>query len=299
MWLLPAIIGYLALAITAILDKFILSKAISKPIVFVFYSSFFILPIALLLPFGVNRVNIFSDILVCAVAGFAFSFALWSLYKGIQLSEISHVGPLVGAMTPFFALFLSGYFLEEILNGRQLLAVGFLILGSLLISFEQSKLNHGWHKGMLWGVLAGFLFAISHVASKYIYSIYGFYTGFVWTRVFMGIFGLLLLFSKDVRDNFKIKNKKQGRQAKKQIILVLTSRILAILGVVFVQYAISVGKVSLVNSLEGLQYGLVVIFVALLSKFYPKLFREDYTKIEIYQEILAILLIGLGLGLLV
>ena len=69
-------------------------------------------------------------------------------------------------------------------------------------------------------------------------------------------------------------------------------------GVVLAQYAISLGSVSVVNALNGFQYALVIVFVAILSKWRPKIFREEYTRGEIFSEILAVVLIAVGLALL-
>ena len=57
----------------------------------------FVLPFFLLLPFGVKMPNVWTDYLLFSVSGLCFAFGLWTLYIAIQKSEISHVGPLVGA----------------------------------------------------------------------------------------------------------------------------------------------------------------------------------------------------------
>ena len=171
-----------------------------------------------------------------------------------------------------------------------------------MISFEQSKLNSGWHKGMLWGIVAGLFSSLYYVGSKYVYQSNGFYSGFVSIFSFVGIFALILFFSPSIRVLFK-KNKnvksKSNNNAVKQFFIVTSNKILSVLGMVLVQYAISLASVSIVNALVGFQYGLLILLVALFSKFYPKFFREDYTKTEIIQEFLAVLLIVVGLGLLI
>jgi len=94
------------------------------------------------------------------------------------------------------------HFLHESLGAYKLLAIFILIIGSLLVSFEKSAQHNGLHMGMLLGVFSSLLFAISHVAAKYSYDAYGFYSGFVWTRGFLGVFGILLLLSPSVRKIF-------------------------------------------------------------------------------------------------
>ncbi|MFA6424225.1 MAG: EamA family transporter [Candidatus Magasanikbacteria bacterium] len=307
MWLILSIIGYALLAIVAIMDKYLLSSAKVQPALYTFYSTIFVLPLLLLVPFGVNFLNTPFDWAMVLVSGVSFAFALWAMFLGFEKSEISHVGPLVGAAVPLFVLLFSSLFLSEILTIRQLVACGFLIAGSLIVSFEKSKQHSGWHWGMVWGILAGVLFAVSHVSAKYIYGHYDFYSGFVWTRAATGLLGLLLLFHPTVyRSLFKNsvleeqENKVFSAKTKKDnIILVVINKVLGSVAVVIVQYAVAIGSVSLVNALNGLEYAFLIIFVLVLSKFWPKKFNEDYTGLEIVLESLAVVVIGVGLILLV
>ena len=300
MWLIIALIGYSLLAVVGVLDKLILDKKLKHPVVFVFYSTVFVLPLFLLLPFGVIAPTTGLGWVIVAVAGIAFALALWVMYIGYQKSEVSHVGPLVGAMIPVFVIILSQIFLHEFLTERQWIAAGLIILGSLIISFEKSARHHGWHTGMLFGVLAGLLFAVSHVASKVAYDWYGFYSGFVWTRGFLGLCALPLIFTASVRaEIFSWRHRqKTAKRAPHKIALIASNKILGTLGVVFIQYAIAIGSVSLVNALHGFQYALLVLAVFLLSRFWPKIFKEQYSRGEIIQEFSAIAIIAVGLAFL-
>ncbi len=307
MWLILSVIGYAILAVVVMIDKFLLSSVKVQPVLYTFYSSIFVLPLLLLVPFGVTFLHTPFDFLMAIISGLAFAFALWTMFLGFEKSEISHVGPLVGAATPLFVLLFSNLFLSEILTIRQLVASGLLIIGSLVVSFEKSKQHSGWHSGMVWGIAAGIFFAVSHVSAKYIYINYDFFSGFVWTRAATGIFGLFLLlhpvvqrvlFKNTILD--KVKNKFLSVKSKKDnTILVVINKILSTVGVVIVQYAMAIGSVSLVNALNGLQYALLIILVLLFSKFWPKKFKEDYARGEIVQELLAVIIIICGLILLV
>ncbi len=297
MWLPVALLANAILAVVGVMDKLILTKSVSKPIVFVFYSTVFVFPLFFFLPFGVSLPSVWADHIIFAVSGICFSLGLWALYIGFQESEISHVGPLVGAATPFFVFLLSNVFLREKLTTMNLAAISVLIFGSLIISFEKSRRHNGWHRGMAWGILAGLLFSISHVTSKYAYDAYGFYNGFVWTKLWIGVFGAMLLFSPSVRALF-YKKQKSPNKPPGQFFLIFTNKFLGVGGVILIQYAIALGSVSLVNALAGAQYALLVIFAALLSKFWPRVLKETYTRKEIFQEAAAVALIGLGLVLL-
>ncbi len=300
MWIFIALLGNAMLAIVGIVDKFILTKSVSKPVVFVFYSTIFVLPVFLLLPFGINLPNVWADYVLFCVSGFCFAFGLWTLYIAIQETEISHVGPLIGAVMPFFILFLSRIFLGEQLGAYGVLASAILIIGSLVISFDLKERGHGWHSAMSWGVLAGFLFAVSHVIAKYAYDSYGFYSGFVLTKLPIGIFGGILLLSPSVRALFRKKEKTPVDKArsKKLFFLVVGDITLGVIGSTLIQYATALGSVTLVNALAGAQYAMLIVFVALISKFFPKILKETFTRKEIIQKVTAVAIISFGLVLL-
>lgn len=300
MYILIALIGFVILGLVSIMDKFILTKRVSAPAVYTFEVSIFSLLLLFLTPFVSNwNIEPLAWSLIF-LDGFFFFLGLLFMFKGVKESEVSHVGPLIGAMVPFFTFFLSRFFLNEILTGRQIMAVVLLIIGSLIISFEKSKKHNGIHKGMLWGALSGLFFAGSHVASKYLYGVLGFVEGTILIRVCIGLCGAALLLWPSVRHQiFKKRNEEQARRDKKSLLLVIISIVFGVSATLITQYAISIGSVSVVNSLEGVRYGVLVVLVFLLSKFNPKLFREEYSRLEIVQEIIAILIICAGLGMLI
>ena len=115
--------------------------------------------------------------------------------------------------------------------------------------------------------------------------------GFFHPQVFRAIFHPTIL--------DEIKNKISYHRQQRSLFLVGVDKILGVIGVVLIQYAIAIGSVSLVNALNGLQYAFLVVFVMLLSKFSPQRFKENYQKDEAAQEVLAVIIIMIGLVLLV
>jgi drug/metabolite transporter (DMT)-like permease len=294
-------LGFLILAVVFIFDKYILSEEKLPAIVFAFVTCIFTAVVFLLVPFGVSSLS-GLDWLIALFAGMTFGLALWTSFTAIEKTEVSHIGPLQGAMIPLIVVFLSRTFLTELITAQQLIAIFILAAGSLLISFEKSKKHSGWHLGFVWGLAASLFFAASHVSSKYIYDIYGFYSGLVWTRGAIGLFGVTLFLSPIVRKYIlsSRQKKKLKKKVKKthEITLVVVSRVLAVVAVLLIQYATAIGKVSIVNALHGVQFGGLVLLVALLSKFYPKLFKEYYAKGELKLELVAVVIITFGLVLL-
>ena len=313
MWLVIALLGNALLATVGVIDKLILTKAVSKPIIFVFYSTIFVLPVFLLIPFGVIALPMWSaDYAIFIVSGLCFAFGLWAMYVAIAKGEVSRIGPLIGAATPLFILCLGNIFLQERLGKFALIASVFLIVGSLVISFEKKETQSPWHAGLEWAVLSGFLFAISHVSAKYAYTTYGFASGFLLTKLPIGMFGLSLLASPSVRALFikkpaaathssgidPITIQKHKSLIRYQVLLVGGNTVLGAAGAVLLQYAMALGSVSLVNALAGVQFALLIVLVAVISRFWPTILKETFTKQEIIQKIIAVCFIGVGLILL-
>lgn len=297
MWLFVALVGFAVGAIVNVMDKYVLEKTVSKPVVFVFYSTAPAVFILLLSPWAGSLRSAF-DFLVAALAGFSFVFGLWACYKAIQKSEVSHVNPLIGAVIPVFVFVWSLIFFNETLSLRQIAAILFLIIGSFLISMEKSGEHRGFQAGLAWGLLGGFAMSIFVTASKYLYGNNSFFSGFVWIQGAVGLIALTLLFSSVLRRTFEKKTETEKLGVKKISFIVL-DKFLGVVTLVLVQYAVALGSATLVYAMAGVQYALLIIFVVLLSKLWPKFYREDYSRSELFQEAVAVLLIAGGIALLV
>ena len=210
------------------------------------------------------------------------------------------MGPLIGALIPFLILFLSRSFLHEELSSRALWGAVLLIIGSLVMAFAGRSPVGRWDGGVQWAVLAGLLFAISHVSAKYVYDVYGFFSGFIFTKLPVGVFGAFLLLDPQVRNVLYNKQTPIKKKTKRNpLLLVALDMALGVAATVLLQYAISLGSVSLVNALAGVQYALLIIFSALISKFFPQIFREDFSAKQILQKGVAVIIIAIGLFFLI
>lgn len=305
MWLIFALFGYGALAGGSILEKFIISKVKVSPLRDVFYSTLPVLLIAVLIPFGVPPITTLSGWFFAAVSGFAYAGAMWAMFISFLRSEVSHAGPLQGAAAALGSVVMGILFLSEKFSGLQYFGVSLLILGAFLISLEKSKLHRGWHSGLSWAAFSGVLFAISNVAAKYVYNQFGFYSGFVWSRVALGLSGFFFLFFPEIRrlffgskkSNLKL-NAKPTPGNFKQFIIVTLVKLVGVGAVILLQYATALGSVAMVNALIGVQFALLIMVMYLISKFKRGFLTEYYAKGELTQEVIAIILIAAGLGLI-
>ncbi len=298
MWFVIALLGYLLFAIVFVLDKFILTKTVGKPIVYTFYSTIFMLAALLAWPFGVELLA-GVDWLWAIVSGVTFGFALWAMFIAVKKGEASHINPFLGGFITIFTFGFAAIFLSETLSEFQLAGMVILIFASLLLSFEKRKGTSGIHIGYAWAILAGLLFAISHTTAKYIYELYPFITGFVWTRTTTGLVGLLLLCYPSVRRTFKKKEKTKKKTKKHVFAIVFSDKALSVIATILIQYAIAIGSVTLVNAMVGIQYVMMFLLILFMTRFFPKVFKEYVTKRELAVQWMSLFLVVIGSAMFV
>jgi len=255
------------------------------------------------------------------LAGLLFLITLIFWYKALHQSEATRVVPIVGALTPIFSYLFSFIFLGEVLGERQLLSFVILIMGGILISTRQTrfyKFKELWgnFRGIFGNVLGGIharyrptqrlilnsvisalFFAVYYVIIKYIYLSQPFIGGFVWSRMgtFLGV--IIILFIPSWR-KLIIKSQHHAKTPK-NLAFFLSIRILAALAFIMLNWAISMGSVVLINSLQGTQYVFLILLVLFLSARYPGILKEELGGGVMFQKIIGIILVSTGLYMLI
>ncbi len=288
-----AIVAYSLYAINGIIDKFLLTKAVRSPAVYAFYIGITGPFTLVLAPFGLKLIS-FSDFFVALFGGAAFVWALYYLYKATRETSISRILPIEGGLVPVFTLIFAYLILGERLLPTQLAAFAFLVSGAVLISFKQERT--GWHaKALTNAIFAAILFALSFVLTKYIFDNYNFVSGLIWTR--MGFFAVALSFLIPKHIRTAIFNAPKQTTAGNKY-LYYGARVSGSIAGFLQNYAISLGSVTIVNAMQGTQYALLLVGTIVLSKYFPKILKEEVTRTIILQKLFAIAMISAGLILL-
>jgi len=299
-WLLIAIIAHFIFALVFIIDKFLVSKTVLQPITYAFYGGFLQILVLVLIPFGFV-IPPLNQIIISFIAGALFTFAVLSLYQSLQTDEVSKIVPMVGGAVPLFTFILTYFLLGERLSFNQLTAFFLLVLGGVIIVWPRKKnlaaepANASLIKQLSLALLAALFFAGSFVLTKFIFNYQSFINGLIWTRLggFLGA-GLLILWPGNWRIIFKTSKKVKLKLGG----LFASNKVLSALAFILLNYAIFLGSVTLVNSLQGVQYVFLLIIALFLSKKFPQIIKEQVSQRMILQKIIAILFIGLGLGIL-
>lgn len=289
-YVLIAISAYLLFALNGVIDKFLLGKGIPKPVVFAFYIGVGSSLVLLLSPFGFS-VPSAKIIIVSLLSGLAFFFALISLYSSLKFASASRVLPTIGGLVPLITFPLSIFIVGEQLSFSQFAGMLLLAASSLLLAVG-ARAYSKQHHWFLYAMLASGLFALSFTLSKIVYLDQAFISGLIWTRLGLIAGALLVLVVPSVRKQIFTTTKQAGKPT--GVLFLLGQAIGASAGILQ-NYAVALGSVVVVNALQGTQFAILFILTSLLSRWFPKVLKEDISKKIILPKLIAITLIIVGL----
>lgn len=293
-WIPVALIAYLANAGAAITDKFLLKRLIPHPAVYAFFVSLMGGVAVLAAPFVLEDA---PSVVVAASAlsGFAFTGALFFYYTALKENEASRIVPLVGGLVPLIVLALAWTLLGESLGALQIGGFAFVVLGTAVLAEEGSTRRRLGPRAIGFGSLAAILFAVSTIAMKYVYTIHPFGSGLVW-RGLGGVAAALALFFIPVNRR-RIISEIRNPEVETGGVFFLGQGF-ALAGFLLVNYAFSLGPVSLVQALAGVQYTALFFGTVLLSYVAPRVMREPHTRREVAIKSGGIAVIAVGLSFL-
>ena len=289
-------------------DKYLLTKAITNPRVYAFYVGILGISVLILAPFVGFYLPGFSQLVLGLLSGIVFVYSLFWLYKTLQLFEPSRVVPAIGALTPLFTFGLIYIFTlgQESLSFKNLIAFALLVLGSVLITVRKEKLAN--FKSFKFSVFTAFLFALSFVLIKYVYLAQPFWNGFIWRCIggFLMAICFFVIFPDVRKEIFAKKEKHSSGGSKKTVVVFLSNQAAGAGATILQNWAIALAPliyIPFVNALQGTQYVFLFILIVILSlakPFWTKNagLKEEISREIILQKIVAILLIGTGLAIL-
>ena len=320
LWLLAAIGGYGATALSSVADKFLVSGRIEKPAAYVFLLTMLSLVSFVLAPFGL-RVLPFSGMAIFFVAGILFAWSLLFLFAAFRTGEVSRILPLVGIFSAMVTLLPSivHIFLSGDIPVSGFLSYGLLIVGAILLSFSGSE-QSVYSRRDLWlsffsGLfLAGFYLLIKVGEG----SGANFVSGLIWSRfgVFLG--GMLLLlvpaYRRDIvsflsekmfssRTSASAASLRYTTAPRRQVgtlptwLIFLSGKTLGGIGAILIIFATYRGPVALVQALVGVQFACVFLIALSLSKKFPSIFSETLSRADWLRKASAFACLSAGVWL--
>lgn len=290
-----AIIGYSLLAVEGVLSKYLLTGKIKSWQVYLFYVGMLSLFGLVFIPFGLAwwGMNVFVFSLL---SGLSLFVSLAFLFQALQVSAVSRVYVLYGAITTITTFILANVFFMEELTIKEIIGIVFLLIGGFFISFKfyKRRFFSSYKKIILAGVLAG----ISFVLLKNVYDNSNFVSGYVYSRlgIFLGtlIFLAIPIFRKEIFKK-RISQKKEKKLG--NFFGVVLAKAIAGAGVILISYSISIGSVTIVNALNSVQYLLTFFLATILAVFLKNVIKERLTFSNVVFKLIGVFFISLGVFL--
>lgn len=299
-YIVIAISAYFLLALSYVLDKFLLSDRIPRPSVYAFYVALLSFVTIILAPLGLHWQG-GSLLMISLFSGASYIYAILFLYRAVKINEISRVAPLVGSVMTIATLLVSIIFLGSDFTALDLGGILLLLIGGFLISFDLPIKSLKIFNGFYNSIAGGIFFALSYLCLNYVYDNDGFISGFIWTRMglFLGGLSLLLIsaFRKEIVASFSGIHENRKKNLTTSVIFI-GNKIIGGSHSFILNYAFYLGgmvAVAIINALSSVQFVFILALATLASIKFPKLFGEKLFFWDWAQKIGAILLIGVGI----
>lgn len=292
-WLVVVLVGHLANAGSFVINKTLLAKEMTHPVVYTAQVGVLSAVVLLLIPFDVHWISS-RAMMMGALSGITFAFALFTFFSALRRGETTRVVPLLGALIVLLTIIFSYFLLNEILLPKQWWGVVLLLVGGFIISGEglgssKARLDN---RTLSFIVVAAISFALSSATLKVVFNEVGVVNGFFWTRIFQVVAVLPLLFLPLVRRSFS------SREKQRPPVLFYVGQVLGAVGFLLVAWGIALApQVSVVNALQGIQYGFLFIVIIALNIWRPGIIREQLTPAIVRQKVFALILLSIGLAL--
>lgn len=299
LWIFLALLAHMANGAVFIVDKSLLAgrSALSRPLQYALYSAALAVCAVVLLPFASIVVTPFV-IFWAVIAGFIHIIALYVFFVAMRFGEPSRIVPITGSAVPLFTILFAVIFLGEVFTFWQYVGILLLIVGGAFLSIRRTTY-------LLLPVLAGVLFAAYFVITKHMYTNAEaqFLSVFIATRVIEGVMALCAIavvvpLSQNGRGSIALAGGVRGKGARGSSFIFFLNKVLAAGAFLLQSYAISLGSVSIVNALQGVQFVIVFLLAMLFSTTFPKIFTEDMGASAILQKTVGIICMSIGITLI-
>lgn len=301
-WILIVILGNFLVAVSSIISKIAVSGSISKPInptAYAFYSGLggiFIFSAALILNIRFNFLNFdYKTGIFGITSGIFLILGLWPFYMALYRSEASRVMTFFVGGLPIFTFLIKYFFWNERLGASQLAAFVFLVSGGILIFFKSRDNFRFDFKSAVLTVTSAIMIALGLVFTGEVFKFQGFFSGLFWISIGSLSAAFMIFFWPGQKQKVLNIGAYAGR---KSAILFLSDKIFSVLGSGFINFAISLVSVTLVNAFEGIRQFFVLILAAAISFWRPDIIKEELKGAVLWQKIVAAILVGIGLLLI-
>ena len=298
-WLVFALSAQFLYALVNHLDKYLLGKffkgGVGAMMIFTAMVNAIFLPIILILNPQILSTPWDQALLVTSIGGFYVIGALLYLYA-LRIEETTKISVLWQLSAPI-TYFLGIIFLGELLNFQQTLGAIIVLIGGLLTMIHIEGGKFRIKKKVLTLMFSAVLLFSS---SSIIFKVFAINFDF-WSAVFFEILGamltgiVLILVVPNYRQQFLSAIKKDSL---KVFSYNLPNEYMQMSATILFRYATLIAPLALVqvtNSINAIFVFLIAIFIA---KFLPRISEEKFNKVDIFQKVLGIIVVTIGIILI-
>ena len=291
-WFIFSLLGAAFLAVTGVLDKFILQKYVhnshSYLVALIILQQAFALGIFVIMGAGYVYPQSLYGVMVGVV-----QIAYWAAYlKALKVEEASRIAALV-YVYPIFVFPMAYFFLGEALSIGDIFGGFLLVLSGILISFRpgtniRSLIRSPAIKFMF---LFWIFYATYSVCTSYLTDFIDEWHLMMWLSIGNLIAVQYFILRKDVRSEIRgyLHSGKTFTSA------ILSEEIFSFSGRGALIFAYSLGSVALVSSVAALQPFFTLVYILILGIFRPGLLEEEKDKRTLVLKVLAVFLIIVGI----
>lgn len=292
-WLILSIVGAAALAVTGIIDKFILSRyvkdAMAYLLVLVVMQQVLILAIPAYLGWG----YVFPQS-IYAMANGMFQVVLWTAYLfALQQEETSRVAALVYVFPVF--VFLGAYlFFGETLDLNDYAGGAMLVGSAVLTSYRPGLKGETSISPALKYMTIFWIFTAAYaLTSKYLLDFMTEWHLILWSSIGSFLVVLPLLLRESVRREMKA----YFRAGLFLLVALFADEVFDIIGRGASVFAYKLGSVALVSSVAAMQPFITLLYVIILGLFIPGVISEELDRKTMTMKVAAAIMIIVGVYL--
>lgn len=292
-WFFFSLIGASSLAVTGIIDKFIISKYVRSPLAYlaalVILQQIFAIGIIAFSGFGF----VYPQSLYALAAG-GLQMILWASYlRALQVEETSRVAAMVYVF-PIFVFLGAFIFLGEMLAWKDYIGGSLLVLSALLVSYKPDESGPAIVSPALKYMAVFWIFTAAYaIASKYLLGFMDEWHLIMWSSLGNLIVVLPMLAFREIR----VEATRYIWGGPFLLSALLADEVFDFVGRGAFIFGYALGSVALVSSVAALQPFVTLIYVIILGIFIPGALKEELSPRTLAFKIAAIVLIIIGVYL--
>lgn len=286
------ILAFFLNAIAVTIDKFLLTKIIADPLIYIFYFSLVSLLSFLAIPF-VSLPP--SNVLILAWAStLTWTAGAYLMFWALKIGLVQRVIPIIGTLTAIMLVLLAQ--LSQAISINEGWAVGILVLALVFLTLPDWRGRLIRHEFIL-EILASICFALSYFLIREAFLLEDFLSVFIWSKPVLLPLGILIFAIPNLRRRILVKKSNLNIRGG-SIALFLFGQASAGISELLLVFSISLANPALVNSIAGIKYVFLIGLGAILAGKNPHIFKEKLSSLSSAGKFVGIILLIFGLYIL-